>query len=212
MPTLIWSVMNAVSPDTKGWAVEPYEADIEVPAAVIGQAETYGFGTENPDIYLVVGPDFSDAPEFTGEIACWGEEATEAEWMAVQRATGNTVMLYESNADDVFIGRADEVWGLGPVTPYLEGKFGVDASEWLANDWRPSWCPSEDNGQVGPVDREGLTPVAEFAPTTLPPSRPGGSPTPAAAIMLLVDRERIGGAARAYIGEGAEYDIIEKEN
>ncbi len=69
----------------------------------------------------------------------------------------STVTLYETNSDLVCARKDDgPVWGFGPVTPDMYGKFAEDAGAWCDGDWEPN----EGDGQQVIDDEEGLVSVA----------------------------------------------------
>lgn len=104
------------------------------------------------------------------------------DWLGLRK--DRTVILFESNGPAVFLGRGGQVWDLGPVTGDLVGRFAEDAQAWIDGDWEPN----EVDGQTKTA-ADGLTAVAEW--------------TKAGGVRLLVDVERLGGAAETYLGEHA---------
>lgn len=96
----------------------------------------------------------------------------------------STVTLYETNSDLLVVARGDQAWNWGPATPDMEGKFAEDARTWVAGDWQPG----EVNGQTPTHIDDDLTAVAERSAEGV--------------LRLLVDAERIGGAARVYLACG----------
>lgn len=93
-----------------------------------------------------------------------------------------TVTLYETNSDLLVMARGDSAWSIGPATLDMAGGFTEDASAWIGGDWEPN----EADGQT-PTHTDDLTAVAEWSAEK--------------GLHLLVDEERIGGAATIYIGE-----------
>lgn len=104
------------------------------------------------------------------------------------------VTLYETNSDVVVIslgnppwvlkGSHHPAWSLGPVTPDQTGKFAEDAQCWIENG-NVDALPGDWEGQSRTFLDDDLTPVAQW--------------TPGDGVTLLVERERLGGAARLYL-------------
>jgi hypothetical protein len=69
-----------------------------------------------------------------------------------------TIELYEDNAGAVYLHRDGRTWGLGPVTPDMNGAFPPDAAAWASGDWDPN----EDDGQSPFDDTENLTHIATW--------------------------------------------------
>jgi prevent-host-death family protein len=95
------------------------------------------------------------------------------------------ITLYETNSDLLVMARGNEAWSMGApgASPgYLEGTFAQDAQAWAEGDWEPN----EGDGQHPTEVDDDLTAVAKWT---------------AEGVQLLVGRDRIGGAAAAYLGE-----------
>lgn len=98
------------------------------------------------------------------------------------------VTLYETNSDLLVIARDGQAWSLhAPAGDYLNGTFTQDAQAWVEGDWEPD----EGDGQTPTTITDDLTPVAVWVP--------GG-------VRLLVEADRLGGAARIYLHGRGEPD------
>lgn len=108
-------------------------------------------------------------------------------WVIVRKHDAtqtSTVTLYETNSQILVFSNGIQAWALDEVPRYLEGKFGDDAKAWIEGDWEPS----ENDGQIPTLVTDDLTAVAMCDS--------GG-------VTLLVEADRLGGAAEAYIGSDA---------
>lgn len=95
---------------------------------------------------------------------------------------GTAATLYEINADLLVVERDGKAFNFGaPSGDYLDGTFAADMQAWEDGEW----APNPGDGQH-PTDTDGLTPVAEWRPI-------GG-------IRLLIRADRLGAAARTYLG------------